>query len=129
MRYPRVEFVDLQRHMARWDVGIAPLADIPFNRARSDVKLKEYASVGLPWLASAFGPYTGLGEDEGGRLVADDQWYEALRALVASGRDRRKLGKRAAKWAKSQSIDRHVGRWEAVLEDAMARRARRGALV
>ncbi|MDO8184208.1 hypothetical protein Q5424_00235 [Conexibacter sp. JD483] len=128
-RYPKVEFVDLQRHMARWDVGIAPLSGIPFNRTRSDVKLKEYASVGLPWLASPVGPYVGLGEDEGGRLVGDDGWYEALNALVASSRDRRKLGKRAAKWAKGQSIDRHVGRWEAVLAEAVERRARRGALV
>jgi hypothetical protein len=126
---PKVEFVDLQRQMAGWDVGIAPLADIPFNRARSDVKLKEYASVGLPWLASPVGPYLGLGESEGGRLVDDDGWYEALRQFVASSRERRRLGKRALKWAKSQAIDRHAARWEAVLGEALERRARRGALV
>ena len=40
------------------------------NRARSNIKLKEYAAAGACWLASPIGPYVGLGEKQGGRLVA-----------------------------------------------------------
>lgn len=126
---PRCSWPDLQAQMRGWDIGIAPLADIPFNHARSDVKLKEYASLGMPWVASRRGPYASLGEREGGRVVADDGWFEALDGLVRSGRDRRRLGRRASRWAKSQAIERHVRRWESVLEEAIELRAARGALV
>ena len=35
-----------------WDIGIAPLADTPFNRCKSAVKTLDYAALGLPVLAS-----------------------------------------------------------------------------
>lgn len=124
----RVEFPALPRALAAADVGIAPLVDVAWNRARSNVKLKEYAAAGLPWLASPVGAYRGMGEQQGGRLVADDAWEAALDALIADRRARRKLAKRAAKWAKGQTIAAHVGAWEAALSDAAERgRARRAA--
>jgi glycosyltransferase involved in cell wall biosynthesis len=119
---PGVEFLDLPRRIGAWDVGIAPLADIPLNRARSDIKLKEYAASGVPWLASPIGPYAGLGEDQGGRLVPDDGWFEALDRLVASRRDRKRLGRKGRKWAKGQTIEATAGRWEAVFAEAAASR-------
>jgi hypothetical protein len=124
-RYRHIPTVPMDRFLeiARgWDVGIAPLSDIPFNRSRSDVKLKEYASVGIPWLASPVGPYVGLGEVQGGRLVADDEWFDALQRLTSSRLERFRLGRRSRSWAKSQVIDRHVERWEHVFELAVAER-------
>jgi glycosyltransferase involved in cell wall biosynthesis len=121
-----IPFLDLVRRLSFADVGIAPLADIQWNRARSNVKLKEYGAAGLAWLASPVGPYRGMGEQQGGRLVPDDRWYEELERLVVNARERRKLAKRAAKWAKEQGIERYADRWEAVLREAAERaRARR----
>src|SRR5207302_1085104 len=80
---PYLPFAELPRRLSRWDIGIAPLADIPFNLARSDIKLKEYAASELPWLASPVGPYAGHGEAQGGRLVPDDGWFEALNQEAA----------------------------------------------
>ena len=117
---PLVEFFDLARTMASADIGIAPLVDIPWNRARSSVKLKEYAAAGLPWLASPVGAYAELGERDGGMLVPDDRWHEALDELITNRRKRRKLAKNAAKWAKRQFIDAHAHLWEAALGDAAA---------
>jgi glycosyltransferase involved in cell wall biosynthesis len=122
-----VPITRLQSYLGRWDVGIAPLADIPFNRTRSDIKLKEYASVGLPWLASPVGPYAGYGEQQGGRLVADDAWHGALDELLRERRLRSRLGRRARRWAKSQSVERFAERWERVFEEAVERRALRAA--
>ena len=128
-RYRHVQHVpqmQLAEHAASFDVAIAPIADIDFNRARSNIKLKEYAAGGVPWLASPIGPYVGLGEKQGGRLVPDDGWYEALVRLLDRPRERAKLGKRAAKWAASQTITGNARVWEARFAEAIER-SRAGA--
>ena len=123
-----VPLMELTEAASAFDVGIAPIADIPLNQARSSVKVKEYAAAGVPWLASPIGPYAGLGEKQGGRLVADDRWYEELRRLVDRARERRKLQKRAVKWIAGETLERNAHRWEELLADAVARAAReRGA--
>lgn len=123
---PMVHYAELPQLTAEWDLGIAPLADVSFNRARSNCKLKEYAAVGTPWLASPVGPYLGLGEGEGGRLVADDEWHAALLRLLDNPRERAKLAKRGRKWARGHAMSRNVKRWEAALGEAVRRRGGRG---
>jgi glycosyltransferase involved in cell wall biosynthesis len=122
---PGVPFAELPQHVGAFDVGIAPLADIPANWARSDIKLKEYAASGVPWLASPIGPYVGLGEAQGGRLVADASWPEALEGLVARKRDRRRLARNGLRWASEQTVDAVADRWEAVFVQAKERSRRR----
>jgi glycosyltransferase involved in cell wall biosynthesis len=112
-----VPFADLPGRIGGFDIGIAPLADIPGNLARSDIKLKEYAASGVPWLASPVGPYRGLGEPEGGRMVPDHGWFDALDQLVSRGRERRRLGRKAKKWANRQTIDAVADRWEQVFTE------------
>jgi glycosyltransferase involved in cell wall biosynthesis len=118
---PLVPFLELARELSRADIGIAPLVDIPWNRARSNVKLKEYASAQLPWLASPVGPYRDMGEEQGGLLVADDEWHAALEHLITHPRERRKLGKRGARWASREGIRQHAYKWESALQDAATR--------
>jgi hypothetical protein len=117
----RLDFFDLPPHLATYDIGLAPIADIPFNRARSNIKVKEYAALGRPWLASPVGPYASLGEKQGGRLVPDDGWAEAIGRLVEKPRERRKLAKHARKWGRSQTVFAHAERWERALTDAVVR--------
>jgi glycosyltransferase involved in cell wall biosynthesis len=107
-----VEFLDLPRRIGGFDIGIAPLANTPMNRSRSDIKLKEYAASGVPWLASPVGPYVGLGENQGGRLVDDASWFQALDRLVSSRRERKRLARSASRWAKQQTIDAVADQWE-----------------
>jgi hypothetical protein len=118
---PRVDFFDLPPALAQWDVGLAIVADIPFNHGRSSIKVKEYAALGRPWLASPVGPYARLGERQGGRLVPDDRWYEEIERLLVRPRERRKLAKRAARWGRGQSISANVRLWEDALRAAIAR--------
>lgn len=122
---PMVPYADLPQLTAEWDIGIAPLADVSFNRARSNCKLKEYAAVGTPWLASPVGPYLGLGDREGGRLVADGDWHAALDDLIERPRERAKLAKRGRRWARGHAIGRNVKCWEAALGEAVERRRAR----
>jgi hypothetical protein len=118
---PHVDFFSLPPKLAQWDVGMAPIADIPFNHARSNIKVKEYAALGRAWLASPVGPYAKLGEREGGRLVPDDGWYEAIARLVEKPRELRKLAKRARKWGQAQAISANVRLWEDAIAAAIVR--------
>ncbi|HEX5146109.1 MAG TPA: glycosyltransferase [Conexibacter sp.] len=113
-----VQYQELARYVGGFDVGIAPIADIPFNRAKSNVKLKEYAAMGVPWLASPIGPYEGLGEKQGGRLVPDDRWHDELERLIRDERARRKLAKRGVKWGDGQRLRRNMDGWRTALERA-----------
>jgi glycosyltransferase involved in cell wall biosynthesis len=113
-----VDFSELPSRIGAFDIGIAPLVDIPLNRARSDIKLKEYAASGVPWLASPVGPYLGLGEEQGGRLVPDDRWLEALGRLVTDHRDRKRLARNAEAWARTETIEAGADRWERVFAEA-----------
>lgn len=125
--YPITLYGRLPEILAHFDITLAPLADFDFNRGRSNIKVKEYAAMGVPWLASPIGPYAGLGEEQGGRLVADDRWYQELEALVLDDDARRRLGSRARRWAQGETIEAHVDEWEAAFEDAVER-ARAGAV-
>jgi len=114
-----VPLLELTARAAAWDVAIAPLADLPFNHGRSNIKLKEYAAAGTPWLASSVGPYAALGERQGGRLVADDRWHAELSRLLDRPRERRRLGRRAARWAAGETVSRNAHRWEACFAEAV----------
>jgi glycosyltransferase involved in cell wall biosynthesis len=119
---PVVQFPQLLSALSSFDIGIAPLSpDLHINHMRSSIKLKEYAAVGVPWLASPIGPYAGMGEREGGRLVPDDRWYEELDALIRNDRARRKLAKRAAKWGKQQFLSANAAHWERAFAHAIER--------
>jgi glycosyltransferase involved in cell wall biosynthesis len=121
VRHATAHFSTLPDHMARYDIGLAPIVDVPFNAARSNIKVKEYAASSVPWLASARGAYAALGESEGGVLVPDDGWEAALDALIVDQRRRKKLAKAGKAWAKTQTIDRQAGRFEGILREAAAR--------
>jgi hypothetical protein len=125
-RYRHVAVVplfELTRAAGTFDVGIAPLSDLAMNRARSNIKLKEYAAAGACWLASPVGPYLGLGEKQGGRLVPDDDWHEQLARLLEKPRERARLTKRAGKWVAGETLTKHARTWEARFEEAIARAA------
>jgi glycosyltransferase involved in cell wall biosynthesis len=115
-----LQFDQLPQAIAGFDVAIAPLIDKLGNATRSDIKLKEYAIAGVPWLASDYGPYVGFGEEQGGRLVQDDGWLDALNGLLSDSKARKKLGKRGQKWAREQTLDRNVGQWLDAFEHAIA---------
>ncbi len=123
-RHTHHSFVQIEELVAAeraFDIGLAPLADLPLNHARSNVKLKEYAAAGAMWLASPVGPYRGMGEQQGGVLVADREWEATLERYVLDARARARLMEQARAWAPTQSADRAAGQWEAALQRAVAR--------
>lgn len=84
-RYPR--FVRWLRRLPRHDLGLAPLVANSFNAAKSDVKLLDYAALGLPALCSPGPAYQEL-LAAGLALPAEPgQWAEQI--LWAAGHRRR----------------------------------------
>ena len=67
-----------------FDIGLVPLADVPFNRAKSWIKGLEYAAAGIPVVASPVGEYVVLAEEHGiGRLAKTTQdWVRELTVLT-----------------------------------------------
>lgn len=74
----------LSREQA-WDIGLAPLADTQFNRAKSAIKQLDYAALGLPCIASQIGVYdTTIKHGETGLLVNNTPtaWFNAIASLI-----------------------------------------------
>jgi len=71
----------------QFDIGLAPLNDIPFNWAKSWIKGIEYASAGIPFVASDVGEYRRLKDEYGiGRLASTkEEWTEHLEELCHIG--------------------------------------------
>jgi glycosyltransferase involved in cell wall biosynthesis len=117
---PGIPYGAMAENLSAFDFLIAPLADTAVNRARSDVKLKEFAAAGVAWLASPVGPYVGLGEQQGGRLVEDGDWTTAIEDLMHDADKRRVLSQRGMRWAAGETIEAHVDAWERTFQDAIA---------
>lgn len=64
------------------DVGLAPLADTKFNRAKSWLKPLEYAAAGVPWIGSHSPEYRRLSATVPGLIAAKPaHWTRAIRAM------------------------------------------------
>lgn len=70
----------------RFDIGIVPLNDIPFNHAKSNIKGLEYAASGIPFIASDLPEYRRLHETGVGRLATTtDEWVAHATNLLDYG--------------------------------------------
>lgn len=83
-----------------FDVGIMPLPDTPYARAKAGFKLLEYMAAGLPVVSSPVGINRELVERSHGGLLAHGaaEWEEALRELAGSVELRRELGARGRRF-------------------------------
>lgn len=90
----------------RWDIGIAPLADTPFNVCKSDLKAKEYMAAGIPAVYSHVAPYAAtVRHGETGFLASKrGEWLDALNALADDPDLRERIGKQAQEQAQQFTI-------------------------
>jgi glycosyltransferase involved in cell wall biosynthesis len=101
-------------HGVDFHVGIAPLKYHAFNKGRSDVKALEYAALGIPVIASDFGPYpSSIVHGETGFLVKQPhEWATYLNLLLNDDDARNLMGLTAKLWASSRTIQGNAWRWE-----------------
>ena len=69
--------------LLKMDIGLAPLNDLPFNHAKSDIKLLEYSASGIPWVGSNLSAYSKLRDtwSLGRTAKKPKQWLSHIRAL------------------------------------------------
>ena len=79
-------------------IGLAPLADTAFNRAKSAVKWQEYAAIGAAGIYADLPPYQAVVEDGVTGLLVGPQpeaWAEAVVRLTRDAVLRRRLAQNA----------------------------------
>jgi len=81
-------------NLRSFDIGVMPLGDTAYNRAKEGFKLKQYMAVGIPVVASPVGKNVELVQNGVNGFFArtEQEWAEKL-ALLARDRDlRRRMG-------------------------------------
>ncbi|MDQ7832604.1 MAG: glycosyl transferase family 1 [Desulfovibrionaceae bacterium] len=127
-RAGRLDFTDdytaYARSLSRLapDIGLAPLRDTPFNRAKSNIKALEYAALGVAGVYADLPPYQGPGGGPGpfGPLAGPDpdQWEKTIAALVTDAALRRRIAARARGLAVAEyGLSRHARTYLDFYED------------
>ena len=100
------------QQVAKLDVGLVPLVDSDFNRAKSWLKGIEYAALGVPFVASPTPEYRRLAELGAGELAeTPQQWADAVGALCASERRRADLAAAGRDVAATLTYEAHSHLW------------------
>jgi glycosyl transferase family 1 len=81
---------------ARFAIGVMPLPDGDYTRAKAGFKLLQYMAAGVPVVASPVGVNRALVDDSGSGFLAQTpaEWEAALRELASSASLRAELGAR-----------------------------------
>ena len=101
------------RRLATWDVGIMPLRDGAYERAKCGYKLLQYAAAGVPAVGSPVGVNAALLDAmHGWSPTSLDDWTDALGDALGSASSRRADAARAGfTVAAEYSYDRWYDRW------------------
>ncbi len=94
---------DDETMFADYAVGIMPLPDTEYTRAKAGFKLLQYMAAGLPVVASPIGVNVELVENSGGGFLASspDEWRRQLKRLLDDVDLRTELGQRGRAFVES----------------------------
>lgn len=103
------------------DIAIAPLKDIPFNRAKSNIKYLEASMLGIPMVASDVLPYQCIKHGKTGYLASNSsQFKKYLLWLIENTEKRKQMGKDAKQYVlENWTIDKFLPQYEELFEKLM----------
>lgn len=108
----------------QWDIAVAPLADTPFNRGKSDIKFLDYAAAGAAGVFSRAPAYaSSVVHRETGWLCDNSPaaWADALLHLLADEDLRTSMAHRASEYLYAQrTLARTAHRWVDALDKLLA---------
>lgn len=98
--------------VAKLGIGIAPLADTKFNRAKSWLKPLELSALGVPWVGSPRAEYERL-HRKGCGVLADTprRWYRELKRLQDSPALRAERAEAGRQVAAGLRLEPNAWRW------------------
>lgn len=106
------------------DIAIAPLLDVPFNHAKSEIKFTEASALEIPTVASKT-VYSKVIEHGKTGFVAttEDEWVEQVSALLDDAALRKTIGKNARKWVEeNRDASKTAELWSEAYEKALTRK-------
>lgn len=110
--HPLVDLADYPGYLAslNFDIAVAPLAEIPFNRAKSNLRLLEYGVLGIPVVCTDIDPYR---NSPACRVKnTPTAWIEALRARIHDPEAREKEGQIMREWVlQNYILEDHLDQW------------------
>jgi glycosyltransferase involved in cell wall biosynthesis len=99
----------------KFDIGIVPLNDIPFNYAKSNIKGLEYAAANIPFVASDVPEYRHLHEDGVGHIArTPEEWVNQLEHLLTYQNRRLEAARSYQTVVDKWSIEARAKDWQAV---------------
>lgn len=99
----------------RFDIGIVPLSDIPFNHAKSSIKGLEYAASGIPFVASDLPEYRHLHEAGVGRIAdTAGTWLRHVEELIEYKQRKQEAARNYNAVAADWGIEARAEEWRAV---------------
>lgn len=107
-----------------FDIGLAPLRDNKFNRAKSNLRWLEFAALGIPCIASNVGHFKETvrhGED--GLLASSpDEFAIHIQSLISDSKRRRAMGRAAhARIVRDFNVDKNVDIYIDAISDVLTR--------
>jgi O-antigen biosynthesis protein len=110
--HPFSEFSEYPARLAglNLDIGVAPLAQIPFNQGKSNLRLLEYGVLGIPVVCTDIDPYRG----SPARCVANtvSAWVQALRERIHDADAREREGDLLRQWVhQGYLLENHMDQW------------------
>ena len=116
-------------NLRSFDIGVMPLADTEYNRAKEGFKLKQYMAVGIPVVASPVGKNVELVRDGVNGFLASTQqeWIEKLALLASDAGLRRRMGAAGRRFVEERyGLDEAAPRLLEILRGSSAAPARAG---
>lgn len=110
-----VPFDQYPSAMQQVEIGIVPLADTPFNKAKSCLKMIEFAALGVPVVASACPDNLRMYQLGVGAIVKHPaQWFKRLTPLMESAEARADLAGKSRITMSKHTYEEQCWRWAEV---------------
>jgi glycosyltransferase involved in cell wall biosynthesis len=108
---PMRSFADYPSGLLSGDIGLAPIKNIAFNRAKSPLKVLEFSSCGIPYVASRVAPYQRFNQTSPGGRTSDttSEWVDRLSEYIDDPKRIREEGQALADYAREEwDIEKHI---------------------